>query len=343
MKILVELAHPKHYYQFRAVLLFLEKNGHEITLLARDKDVLLKILQEENRPYLIYGRHGKSMFQKFFALPMLLLTYYRIARRQRPDMLVSKASPYAVIISWFYKVKTVITPDSEVVTLTNKFVAPASTAVITPATYGLDFGQKHKRFSGFFEDCYLHPSIFEPQKGVVEKMNPEKGKPYFILRFISWNANHDVNNYGFTADEKRTLVGLLQPYGSIFISSEGALPEELEPYRIKIPANQMHTVLHHAALYIGDSQTMATEAALLGTPSIRYNSFVGPNDMSNFIILEQKFDLLRNCASFQQVLDTAGQLLAADDTKTDWLRKRADYYAVAGDVNQQIVSFLLAC
>jgi predicted glycosyltransferase len=28
-------------------------------------------------------------------------------------------------------------------------------------------------------------------------------------------------------------------------------------------------------LYIGDSQTMAAEAAVLGIPSIRFNSFVG--------------------------------------------------------------------
>ena len=30
-----------------------------------------------------------------------------------------------------------------------------------------------------------------------------------------------------------------------------------------------------AKMYIGDSQTMAAEAAVLGTPSIRFNDFVG--------------------------------------------------------------------
>ena len=30
-----------------------------------------------------------------------------------------------------------------------------------------------------------------------------------------------------------------------------------------------------ASLYIGDSQTMAMEAAIIGTPSIRFNDFVG--------------------------------------------------------------------
>ncbi|MBK7853743.1 MAG: hypothetical protein IPJ79_01455 [Bacteroidetes bacterium] len=33
--------------------------------------------------------------------------------------------------------------------------------------------------------------------------------------------------------------------------------------------------MYFAHMYIGDSQTMAAEAAVLGTPSIRYNDFVG--------------------------------------------------------------------
>jgi predicted glycosyltransferase len=37
----------------------------------------------------------------------------------------------------------------------------------------------------------------------------------------------------------------------------------------------MHDVMAYASLYIGDSQTMAMEAAVLGVPAIRFNDFVG--------------------------------------------------------------------
>ena len=33
--------------------------------------------------------------------------------------------------------------------------------------------------------------------------------------------------------------------------------------------------MYFATLYIGDSQSMAVEAAMLGTPSIRFNDFAG--------------------------------------------------------------------
>ena len=340
MKYLFELTHPKHYYQFRPIINALEKDGHQVMVIARDKDVLLNILQEENRPYALYGQHGKSLLRKFTVLPKLLWSYAGIVRKYKPGLIVSKASPYAAIMGRFFGIKTVIFPDSEVVTLTNKFVAPNSNLVITPKTFKVNFGKKHRTVAGFFEDCYLHPSVFTPDEAVLSTLKLQKGQPYFILRFIGWMANHDVNNFGFSAEEKKKLVVQLESHGRVFISSEAALPENLEKYRIKIPASQMHSALHFAQIYIGDSQTMATEAALLGTPSVRYNSFVGPNDMSNFIILENQYGILKNCASFAEVQVHVEQLLADPASKATWLKKRQDYYDQVGNVNRRIIEYL---
>ena len=48
-----------------------------------------------------------------------------------------------------------------------------------------------------------------------------------------------------------------------------------EKYRIKINPLDMHHVMAFASLYIGDSQTMAAEAGVLGVPFVRFNDFVG--------------------------------------------------------------------
>ena len=61
MKYIFELNHPKHYYQFKYVMQSLRKQGHEIKVLARDKDVLLDVLKEEGVDYTIFGKHNKSM------------------------------------------------------------------------------------------------------------------------------------------------------------------------------------------------------------------------------------------------------------------------------------------
>src|SRR5690606_32518188 len=68
---------------------------------------------------------------------------------------------------------------------------------------------------------------------------------------------------------------LLDRKGKVYITAERELEPEFEPYRIKLDPSFIHHALAFANLYVGDSQTMAAEAAVLGTPSIRFNDFVG--------------------------------------------------------------------
>ena len=71
------------------------------------------------------------------------------------------------------------------------------------------------------------------------------------------------------------VVNMLKPHGQIYITSERELESQFEPYRIRINPLDMHHVMAFASLYIGDSQTMAAEAGVLGTPFVRFNDFVG--------------------------------------------------------------------
>lgn len=337
MKYIFELNHPKHYYQFKYIMQMLKRDGHMVHVLARDKDVLLNVLQEENVPYEIFGLHAKNMRDKVLATPKLVLNYYKIAKREKPDVIVSKASLYGTLVARLIGAKAIIFPDSEVVTLTNKVVVPMCSTVITPATFGLDFGKKHIRIKGFFEDCYLAPSVFQPKEEVVKQYGLKK--PYALFRFVGWYANHDVNNSGFTAEQQRTMLQLAEQKMHVYISSEKKLPDDLEKYKLPTPAAEIHSVLAHADLYVGDSQTMATEAALLGTPAIRSNSFVGPNDMTNFIVLEKQYNLLRNIRDYDGVV-AAIQDMIQNSCKQDWIAKKIAYFQQVGDANQQIYDII---
>lgn len=337
MKYIFELNHPKHYYQFKYVMQMLKEKGHDVLVLARDKDVLLNVLEEEGVRYEILGQHKKKMLSKLFGAIPLLKNYSRIVKRYQPDVFVSKASPFGGVMAKRNRAKSVIFVDSEVVLLTNKFVEPRCTKVVTPENFTLDYGEKHIRVKGVFEDCYLAPSVFQPNEKVISGNGLKK--PYAVFRFVGWFANHDVNNSGFTLEEKMKLVKAVEPYMTVYISSEKELPEELKKYKLPTPASAIHSVLAFADLYLGDSQTMATEAALLGTPAIRSNSFVGENDMSNFKMLEQKYGLLRNIASFDEVLKTVEDF-AFNSRKEEWLKKKEAYYSAVGDVNREIADLL---
>ena len=221
--------------------------------------------------------------------------------------------------------------------MTNKYVVPLATKVVTPGSFGLDYGKKHVRIGGLFEDCYLAPSVFKADDSIVAQYKLER--PYAVLRFVGWYANHDVNNNGFTLEQKKALIDAIAPHMRVYISSEKELPEELQQYRLPTPANKIHHVLAFADMYLGDSQTMATEAALLGTPAVRSNSFVGPNDMTNFKVLEDKYGLLCNIRVFEDVLAKVSEM-AAKSRKAEWMEKRERYFEKVGDANAQIVKIL---
>lgn len=337
MKYIFELNHPKHYYQFKYVMQILKSRGHEISVLARDKDVLLNVLQEEHVGYTVFGKHRTTMLSKVLGTFGLMFKYIAIVKEQRPDVFVSKASWYGSAMAKIFHKKSVIFPDSEVVKVTNRYVVPMCTKVVTPDSFRLDYGSKHYRIKGIFEDCYLSPHVFQADEAVIEKYGLKR--PYAVVRFVGWFANHDVGKSGFNQREKEELVQAISKNMNVYISSENDLPDELEPYRLPTPASVIHDVLSFADLYIGDSQTMASEAALLGTPAIRSNSFVGPNDMSNFIMLQEKYGLLYNVAEPAEAISLATDM-SKNSRKVEWMEKRDKYYAQVGDCNAQIVELI---
>ena len=95
------------------------------------------------------------------------------------------------------------------------------------------------------------------------------------MRFASLKAHHDDGIQGINTEIAQRLIDILSPHGQIYITSERELEPQFEPYRIRINPLDMHHVMAFASLYLGDSQTMAAEAGVLGTPFVRFNDFVG--------------------------------------------------------------------
>jgi len=335
-RFLFEISHPKHFYQFQPVAKKLMRDN-DVLLISRDKDVSLELIAGCGLPWKPFGRHGKNMKQKLFFTPFIIRDYLKVLLAFKPHFIISRSSPYSVVSGTFVKAKSIIMPDSEVVFLINHFAAPMADFIITPSTFSRDFGRKHHRLNGLFEESYLHPAHFHTDETVRETLGVSESERFFVLRFVAWHASHDFRKAGFSQKQKEELINLLIKYGRVFISSEAALPDSLVAFRLPTPANKIHSVLHYASLYIGDSQTMATESALLGTPSIRFNSFVGQGDMSNFKVLEQTYDMIRNLGSFGDVLSSAKDLLVDAKAKTKWLQKREWYFLDRPDINQQTI------
>jgi len=136
------------------------------------------------------------------------------------------------------------------------------------------FDSKSVKYNSYHELAYLHPNHFTADQTIVEKYFSST-TPYFILRFAKLNAYHDTNIGGINTEIAQKIIDILKPHGRIYITSERELEPQFEEYRIQINPLDMHHVMAFAQIYIGDSQTMAAEAGVLGVPFVRFNDFVG--------------------------------------------------------------------
>ena len=103
------------------------------------------------------------------------------------------------------------------------------------------------RFSGYHELAYLHPRRFS-DKSVLKDLRVEENERFIIVRFVSWNASHDIGHKGISLKNKIRAVKEFSKYSRVFISSEAELPPELAKYEIKISPHKMHDALAFATL-----------------------------------------------------------------------------------------------
>lgn len=163
--------------------------------------------------------------------------------------------------------------DAEVVPLFAKTAYPFANYILAPTSCAVGrWKKKTIGYEGYHELAYLHPRLFNKVQSPHDKFTSGR---YFILRFAKLTAHHDIGKTGITAAVARRVLELLQPHGRVLITSERPLEAELEPYRIRIDPSEMHQVLAGADMLVADSQTMTAEAAVLGTPAVRFNDFVG--------------------------------------------------------------------
>lgn len=276
MRIGLFLGHPAHFHMLKEAAKNLSKNGHSIHFVIKKKDVLEDLLTNEGLPYTII-REGRT--DSFFGLAKSVIgmeiNMCKFLRRNKIDILVGSTLSFAA--RCIMRVPTIVMgeDDADVVPRFAKMVYPWASAILTPEV--CDNGKWDKKsikYQSYQELAYLHPNQFRPDIDTVRKYI-QGDKPYFILRFAKLNAHHDTGIKGINKGIALHIISQLKAFGEVFITSERTLETELEPYRISINPSDMHHVIAFASLYIGDSQTMAAEAGVLGTPFIRFNDFVG--------------------------------------------------------------------
>ena len=266
MRILIDILHPAHVHFFRNFRHDMIERGHEVIVTARDKDVTTDLLEAFDIPHRVISSQRTGRIGLTAELVTRTARLIGIARKTKPDVMTGIMGPSIALAGKLLRVPSVVFYDTELATVTNRWVYPLSTAVCTPDSYDKPVRGDHVTYAGYHDLAYLHPNRFQPDRAKLEAFGLQE--PYSLVRFVSWQASHDVAERGLSLDRKMELVDRLKKRGSVVVSSEGPLPDVLEPYRLRGPIADIHHVLAFADVYVGESPTMSSEAAVLGVPSV---------------------------------------------------------------------------
>jgi uncharacterized protein len=296
----------------------MKSKGHEVMVTASDKDVSFDLLKKDHMEYVNVGSYGKGLLNKAINLPLIDYKMLRSVKKFSPDIFIGFGSIRCAHASFLLRKKSISFTDTEHETEQILLYKYFTDIICTPSCYMSDLGAKQIRFNSYKELAYLHPDYFKPDPSVLDRLNLGKDEKFIILRLVSWDASHDIGHHG--VKDKIGMVRELERYGRVLISSEAPLPGELEKYKISLPSNKLHDLLYHASLYLGEGATMATEAALLGVPSIFISSLAGK--LGYLEELEQKYGLVYSFSDQRSALDKAFFLLRDNNLKNEWAQKR---------------------
>ncbi|MCQ6962313.1 DUF354 domain-containing protein [Methanolobus chelungpuianus] len=338
MNIMVELQHPAHAHQFRYFIKEMEKRGHKIHIITTDKEITLQLLDSFGLKYDVIRISVGSLFKKLISLPVCCWKAYKISRKFKPDIFVSRESPISGVVSRVINKPHVGFSDTDHVVLLSKITNRLTDIIVTPACYTRDLGKRQVRIAGYKELMYLHPNYFTPDPRVLDELGLSRNDRFIILRFVSWKAYHDVGHSGIK--RKVDLVKKLERYGRVIITSESPLEPELEQYKLKVPPEKLHDLLYYATLYIGEGATIASECAILGTHAI----YVNPLRLGYTDEEEKKYDLVYNFSNpetmEQDSFDKAVELLENPDLAAEGKKKREKLLNNTIDVTDFMVNIV---
>jgi len=338
MKILVDLIHPANYHYFKYFIQEMKLKNHNVVITARNKDILQKLLILDKVDFISTGRGkiGKGALGKLLYLLFAEFFFFRLFRKMKPDIVLSFASTPCAHNSFIFRIPHISFDDTEHAKLNRKLYAPFTDVIFTPMCFYENIGKKQLRFNGYMELFYLNEIRFKPDENIFSKIGLSKTEKIILVRFVSWEAFHDLGQKGLSLTDKINLVEYLSKKAKVFISSEAELPKELNKYKLEINENNIHDFLSFVTLYIGEGATMASECAMLGIPSIYINSL----PLMGYLQEAKKYGLLFNYNNLLQIKDKASEIIEDVDAKFKYKNFRDEFIKNMIDPTSLLVWFI---
>jgi uncharacterized protein len=262
VNIFVNISHPAHVHLFKNAIKKLIQNGHKVIVGARNKEFTINLLKSYGIQHNVLTNKRTGIAGLARELLEQQIKISRIINTQSIDIMLQMNGIFNAPVGRCYKIPTLAFSDTENDKWANRLSFPLSTHVFSPTCWDREFGGTWKNqlfYPGYHELAYLSPNHLPL---VMKK------EDIFLLRFVGWGAGHDIGEQGLSAKQKIDLVNIVKKFGSVYISSEAPLPEEIADLGVKFQPSEIHQLMMKCRMVIGESATMASEASCLGIPAL---------------------------------------------------------------------------
>lgn len=272
MKYFFDLNHPADFHFFKNLFAYLEEQGYSYRVMARNKECLHELLRAEGIPFISRGKGSHFLLGKYFYAAYILLLSFTQLIIYRPGLTLSLSSPYLITVSKFLHIPTLTYDDTDF----NPRLLPhirRADYIFSPANYPHTFHENHFHIHTYKELAYLTP----PESG-EEKL----GDAVFFRLTRTDSVHHSSDT---RMDPSRILkeINLISKEHTSYLSSETGIAEDISSEIIYPDKVNIHQDMKNCRVFWGNSATMATEAVILGLPSI----FIGNEKFAYLRELEE--------------------------------------------------------
>jgi len=325
MNLLFYLGHPAHFHLFKLPILEFKSRGHNVKICIKSKDMLEELCVKSDFKFENILPEGRSNTSLSIGWSLIKRDYRLLLRalKFKPDLIIGAPSDIGHV-GRLANIPTIVYNDDDisVVPYAAKFGWPFVSVLVCPTACNMGkYSSKTCFYHGYQKLSYLHPNHFLPNRHHIRHLS-NSGSEYIILRFVGLTAHHDKGIYGFDINFAGQLIDLLSSKVKVFISSEKPLPSAFEKYTLTIEPDKIHHALYYAKFFVGDSQSMALESALLGTPSVRFSSFAGKIGVLEE--LEKKYQLTYAFPPNDKysLIELVKRWIKEPDLKRQWSERR---------------------
>jgi len=341
LNILVEISHPAHVHFFRHPIRIWREHGHQVLIVTRDKEITHALLDEIGLEYIPLSKQKMHLWSQAIELVSQWIKVFWIIRRRKIDVAISITGLFTTVPARLAGIVSISDTDTEDDVLAHRIAFPFSDVVLTPAAFLRQAKVPNLvTYNAFHELAYLHPSRFTPDRHYLQDFHISEHDQFLVIRLVRWNALHDIHQKGISEDELREMIRLYEREGyRVLVSSERPLSAALEPYLLTGHFSRIFHLLAFSKGYIGESPTMAMEAAILGRPSVLITSrapYLGYTTE-----MQQKYGLLHAFDCFEQARPFLQHEFLSERVYDDIARGREQLFSENIDLSEWLAQFTI--